>query len=100
MQQETAQELIDWQRQDSLSVFVSGIPPAECYFIVPETNETSIGDRHAMSVGSEVAQHLGGSTEWRFAVHHPAQREQLTDETLKQPRLRPAPQHAMKPYLS
>ena len=84
VQQETAQELIDRQSQEAFFVFVSGIPPSECYFSILEANETAIGNCNTMGISAEIAQHLLGPAERRFQIDDPAQGEQLTDETLKQ----------------
>jgi len=84
MKQEATQELIDVQRQESLFVFVSGVSPAEGDLVVQKGNEPAVGDRNAMGVGSQVAKHLIGSAERRFAIDHPSQREKLTDQTPKQ----------------
>ena len=63
---------------------MSGISPAEGDLVVQEGNEPAIGNRNAMGVGAEVAKHLIGSAERRFAVDHPARRVKLTDQTPKQ----------------
>ena len=72
VQQETTQELIDMQGEESFPVFMSGVSPAERNLVIPERNEAAIGDRHPVSVRAEVAKHLIGSAERRFAVDHPA----------------------------
>ena len=59
-----------------------------------------IGDCDAMGVSAEVAKHLLGSAEGRFAIYHPAQGEQLMDEALKESGLRQVPEQAMEPQLS
>jgi hypothetical protein len=100
VQQESAQELICGQSQEAPLVFVSGVPPPECDFIILEAHETVIGDRHAMRIRTQITEHLFGSAERRFAIHNPAQSGQLTDETPKQPRLRPALEPAVKPQLT
>ena len=84
VQQETAQELIDRQSEESFLVFMSGVSPAKRNLVVHERDEAVIGDRHPMSVGAEVAKHLLGAAESWFAVDNPPRNEQLTDETPKQ----------------
>ena len=84
VKQEATQELIDVQSEESLFVFVSGISPAEGDLVVQEGNEPAVGNRNAMGVGSQVAKHLVGSAERRFAIDDPMQREKLTDETPEQ----------------
>jgi hypothetical protein len=83
VQQETAQELIDRQSEESFLVFMSGVSPAKRNLVVHERDEAVIGDRHPMSVGAEVAKHLFGSAERWLAIDHPAWAEKLADETSK-----------------
>ena len=97
MQQESSQELIYGQCEEACLVSVSGIPPPECDFIILEAHETVIGDTNPMRVRTQVAEYLFGSAERRFAIHNPAQSEQLTNETPKQPGLRPALEPAIEP---
>ena len=42
VQQESAQELVDWQRHQTLLVFVSGIAPAESNHAVGEGDEPMV----------------------------------------------------------
>ena len=77
------QELIDRHSQESLLVFMSGISPAKRNPVIPERDETAIGDRHAMRVGAEVAKHLLGSAESWFAIDHPAVAEELAEKTME-----------------
>ena len=100
MQQKPAQELIDMQSQEAPLVFVSGISPAKRNFVIHERDETAIGDRHAVCVGTEVAKHLLGPAESWFAVDHPARNKKLTDKTLKQFGLRQTSEQAMELKLS
>ena len=83
MQQEATQELIDGESEQPLLVFMGGVAPAERDLMAVEGNEAMIRDSHAMGVGAEIPQHLIGSAEWRLAIHHPSNGEQLTDEALK-----------------
>jgi hypothetical protein len=100
MQQETTQELIDWECQESFSVLVSGVPPAECNFIILEANETMIGNRDPMRICPEIPKHLFGSAERGLAIYDPAPSEQLTEEAAKHSGLRPASEQAVEPQLS
>jgi hypothetical protein len=84
VQQETTQELIDRQSEESFPVFMGGISPAKRNLVIGERDEASIGDSNAMSVGTEVAKHLFGSAERWFAIDNPAWNEELADETAKQ----------------
>ena len=83
MQQKAAQELIDGQSQEPFPVFMRGVPPPECDFTIFEAHKAVIGDCNTMRVRTQIAEHLFGSTERRFAIHNPAQGGQLTDEAPK-----------------
>jgi hypothetical protein len=96
MQQEATQEFIDGKSQESLFVLVSGVSPAERDLVIQEGNEPAIGNRNAMGVSAEIAQHLIGSTERRLAVDHPSRPVKLTDQTPKQFGLSQAAKQAMK----
>lgn len=100
MQQKTTQELIGRQREESFLVFMSGISPAKRDLVIQEGNEPGIGNRNAMRVSAEVAQHLLRSAERRLAVDHPSRRMQLADQTPKQSGLRQTAKQAVKPELS
>ena len=76
------------------------ISPAKRNLVTQERDETAIGDRHAMRVGAEVAKHLLGSAESWFAVDHPLQQKELTDEPPKQSGLRQTSEEAMELELS
>lgn len=96
VQQETTQELIDRQSEESLFVFVRGVPPAKRNLVIGERDEAVIGDRHPMSVGAEVAKHLLGSAERWFAIDHPARGEESADEASKQSGLGQASEQAVE----
>jgi hypothetical protein len=100
MQQEATQEFIDGKSQKSLFILVSGVSPAERDLVIQEGNEPVIGNRNAMGVSAEIAQHLLGSAERRLAVDHPSGRVKLTDQTPKQFGLRQTAKQAVKPELS
>src|SRR5260370_31962771 len=100
VQQKPAQELIDRQSQESLLVFMSGISPAKRNPVIYESDETAIGDRHAVCVGAEVAKHLLGSAERWFAIDHPARNKKLTEKTPKQTGMRQTSEEAMELELS
>lgn len=71
MQQEAPQEFVDRQRHQSFLVAVSGIAPAEGGFAVFESNESVVGNRHAMGVGAEVAKRVFGTAEGALGVYDP-----------------------------
>ncbi len=100
MQQEATQEFVHVQSQESLFVFVSGVSPAEGDLVVQEGSEPAVGNRNAMGVSAEIAKHLIGSAERRFAVDHPAGRVKLTDQNPKQFGLSQAAKQAVKLELS
>ena len=100
MQQEASQELLNRKSPYPLLVSVCGVPPAECDLIVLKTNETAVGNRNSMRVSAEVAKHLFGAAERRFAICNPAQAGKLTDETPKESGLRPALEHAVEAQMS
>src|ERR1700676_472863 len=78
VQQESAQELVDCQRHQTLLVLVSGIAPAECNAALVEGDEAVVGDSHTMSVLAEIAQRMLRAAEGTFRVHHPFGAEQRT----------------------
>jgi hypothetical protein len=78
MEQEPAQELLDRQSHHTLSVFVSGIAPAESNAALVEGDEAVVGDGHAMSVLAEIAKRMVRAAEGTFRVHHPFGAEQRT----------------------
>ena len=39
--------------------------------LVVERDQSPVGDGDAVGVARQIAQHLFGSAEWAFAVHHP-----------------------------
>jgi hypothetical protein len=100
MQQEATQELIGRQREESFLVFTSGVSPAKRDLVILAGNESGIGNRNAVGVSAEIAQHLLGSTERRLAVDYPSRGVKLTDQTPKQFGLRQAVKQAVKPELS
>jgi hypothetical protein len=64
-------------------VLVNGISPAKRDLVLHIRDETALGDRHPVCVSAEIAKHLLGSAESWFAIDHPAQGEELADETAK-----------------
>ena len=97
VQQETAEELLDRQSEESFPVFVSGVSPAKRNPVIGERDEAVIGDCDPMSVCAEIAKHLLGPAERWFAVDHPARDEKLADEASKQFGLRQTPEQAVEP---
>ena len=79
---------------------MSGVSPAKRNLVIPERNEAAIGDRHPMSIRTEVAKHLFGSAERWFAIDHPVRRVKLADQTSEESGLSQAAKQAVKPELS
>jgi hypothetical protein len=96
VQQETAQELIDRQSEESFPVFRSRVSPAKRNPVICEGDEAVIGDCYPMSVSAEVAKHLFRAAERWFAIDYPARGEKLADETSKQFGFRQATEHAVE----
>jgi|SRR5665213_896296 len=84
VQQDTAQELIDGQSEESFPVFVSGVSPAKRNLVIRERDEAVIRDCHPMSVSAKIAKYLFRAAERWLAIDHPAHGEKLTDETSKE----------------
>jgi hypothetical protein len=55
---------------------VSGVAPAKCYVVLGESNQPAVGDGDAMSVSTEIAQHVFWPAERRFGVDDPVVTEQ------------------------
>jgi len=55
--------------------------PAERNRAVVGCNEAAVRDGDAMGVTGEIAQHLLGPCEWRFAIDYPLDAPQRGDET-------------------
>jgi len=71
MQQEAAQEFIVRQSGELLFVVVSGIAPAKSHLAIGKGDQAMVGDGHAMGVAAEIVQHIFGTAEGTFQVHHP-----------------------------
>ena len=54
VEQEAAQELVQSQAQQSLFIFVSGVPPAKCDLTVAEGYQSAVRDGDAVSVSAEI----------------------------------------------
>jgi len=85
VQQKTPDELV-WVKPHRLPAARSinaVVLPAERDAGVIGCNETAVRNRNAMRVTGEIAQHLLGSSERRFAVDHPLDVPQRGDELLE-----------------
>ena len=79
---------------------MSGVSPAKRDLVIQEGNEPAIGNRNAMGVSAEIAQHLIGAAERWLAIDHPSRRMKLTDQVPKQFGLSQAAKLAVKLELS
>ena len=76
VQEEAAQELFDRQGHEPFLVAVSGVAPAKGDVSVGESNQPAVGDGDAMSVSTEIAQHMFWAAERPFRVDDPVVTEQ------------------------
>ena len=76
MQQESAQELVDRQRHQTLLVLVSGIAPAKRDHAIGKSDESVVGNRYPMGVLAEITKRVLGTAERAFCVDHPFGAEQ------------------------
>jgi hypothetical protein len=87
VEQEAAQELIDRQSHNPLAVAVCGIAPSETDFAISKSKHPVVGDGDAVSVVSEIAQHVFRSTEGRLGIDHPVLAEQHSEPGREGPRI-------------
>jgi hypothetical protein len=78
VQKESAQELIDSQRHQTLLILVSGIAPAESDAAIGERDQAMVRDRHTMGVLAEIAKCMLRAAKRTFRVNHPLGAEQRT----------------------
>ena len=78
VQQESAQELIDRQRHQTLFVLMSGISPAESNDAIGERDEAAVGDCHTVGVLAEIAKRMLRTAKRTLRVNHPFGAEQRT----------------------
>jgi hypothetical protein len=71
MEQETAQELFARQSHEPFLVAMGGIAPAEGDVALREREQPAVGDGDAMSVGTEIAEHMFRATEGPLGVDDP-----------------------------
>ena len=76
MDQEAAQELVDWQAHDTLLVAMGGVSPAEADLAVGEGDQPAVGDAHPMGISAEIAQGMFRSAEGPLGVDDPVVTEQ------------------------
>src|SRR6516162_70560 len=100
MQQETAQELVDRERQQFLFVVVGGIAPTKCNLSVSKRDQAVVGDGHAMGITTQIAEHMLGASERTLGVDHPVLSEEWSEPRRKGFRLREKLQVSMKVELA
>lgn len=83
MQQKTPQKLIRTERHHSLFIAVGIVLPTKRDLSVGKRYEPVIGDGNAMSVASQVLQHVLWPTEGSFGVDDPVLPEQTAQECAK-----------------
>ena len=66
MQQESAQELIERQGHQLLLVVVGGVAPTKGHVLVGRGDEPVVGDGDAMSVTTQILEHILGAAEGWF----------------------------------
>jgi hypothetical protein len=76
VKEKPAEELIDRETQDALAVVVCGIAPPEGNVAISKSDQSVVGDGDAVSVVSEIAQHVFWSTEGRLGIDDPVLSEQ------------------------
>ena len=76
MKEKPAEELIDRDTHDALAVVVCGIAPPEGNVAMSKSDQSVVGDGDAVSVVSEIAQHVFWPTEGRLGIDHPVVSEQ------------------------
>src|SRR4029077_126645 len=81
MQQEAPQKLVSADSHGPLLIPVGVILPPKRDLAVLESNQSMVGDGHAMRVLSEIMQHVFGSTKGPFCIYDPVLPEELPQET-------------------
>ena len=79
VQQESAQELVDGQRHQTLLAVVSGIAPAKSDHAIGKSDQPMVGNGHTMGVLAEITERVLGTAEWTFGINHPWGAEQGTE---------------------
>ena len=87
MEQESAQELVDFKSHGPFLVAVRGISPAEGDLAIGQSDQPGVGDGDAVSVSAEIAQHMFGSSEGRLGIDDPVLAEQYPQPHLERTRL-------------
>src|SRR4051794_27240735 len=83
VQQETAHEFEGWECHRFLLVAVGRIAPAKGDLAVFQTEKPTVGDRDAMRVVSQIANHVLWSGKRLLGVNHPRLLLQTPGEAIK-----------------
>lgn len=86
MEQEPAQEFIDWQGHQSLFVFVSRVAPAEADLSLSQFDQPVIGNGDAVRVVAQIFKNVFWTPKWSFGINDPLMATALTQEDRKSPR--------------
>src|SRR5918995_1059534 len=71
VQHESVDELDGVERQQLLFISVGGIPPAKSNLTILHLNQTSVGDRHAMRIASQILEHMLGPAKRSLGIDDP-----------------------------
>jgi len=71
VEQEAAEKLLHVEGHEPFRVASCAVVPAKGHAVVVEGEESVVGNGHAVGVAAEIAQHLPGPGEGRFAVDDP-----------------------------
>lgn len=72
MEEEAAEELDGFERQNLFDTAVAVILPTEADTAVFELEQGMIGDGDLVGVASEIVEDLGGATEGTFGIDNPS----------------------------
>jgi hypothetical protein len=71
MEKEPSKKLRGVQAHRALAIALGVVFPTKGDLSVFHRHEPVVGDRDAVGIAGEVFEHLLGTAEWRFGIHHP-----------------------------
>jgi len=83
VQKEAPQELSSRQSHLALFAPVGVILPPERHALLFEGQQAVIGNRHAVGVAPQIAQHLQRATEGGLGINHPVVAMEMTEQFCK-----------------
>jgi hypothetical protein len=83
VQHEAVDELDGIESQELLFISVGGIPPAESNLTILHLNQTSVGDRHAMRVASQILEHMLGPAKWSLGIDDPLETSKPVEQSIE-----------------